>query len=463
MRTLLTLFIAAIAGLGRAAPTYLGLYIQGHKIGYASYASMSANFKGRQVERSDTHTVMDTGLLGTPMHIEIDSHTFTGDRNEPLQMTFKMESQGRSQSVIADFGAKNVSVQVDNSGVRTTRVLARPGGAVVDDPMALVIKGKSFVKCYVLDPTTVSFIPNTVRLIGKQKTKLGDRNVDATVIDIEDPRATTRVYLGDGGDVIRAEGPMGIVMVPETAAEAMKMAGKYTPDVDLAFSTSIVPEGRLDDPAGTSELRLNISGHDLGSLPSDEAQTVSKSGQGWLVDVHPPRFEAGVTIAEAARGKAAWTKPDLDMPSDTRQFRELGRRIVGNRTRVGDAAVAIKTWVYEQMRPNAGIGVLRDASEVLKSKEGVCRDYAILTATLLRSVGIPARLASGLVDWDGTFYYHAWDEVWNGRNWIGIDSTTRDKQISAAHVKLADGNVAQAFTFAVLDKVKIRILASRGH
>jgi hypothetical protein len=462
MRMLSVVFVAVTPFASQAAPTYLGLYLQGHKIGYSSYATMSANFRGRRVERSDTHTVMDTGLLGTPLHIEIDSRTFLGKDSKPLHMDFDMESQGRRQTVRADFGEKSVTVLVVNSGVRSTRTLAMPIGPVVDDPMDLVLKGRSQVKCYVLDPSTVSFIPNEVRFIGKQKTQVGTRTVEATVIDIEDPRATTRVYLGRTGDVLRAEGPMGITMVPETAAEAMKAGGRYTPDVDLAYSTSIAPEGRLDDPADTTELKLGLSGRNLSSLPSDETQSVSRVGDGWTIDVHPPRFSAGSTISEAGAQQRAWTKPDLDMPSDSAKFRELGKQIIGNNSRVGDAALAIKKWVYEHMRPNAGIGVLRDASEILKTKEGVCRDYAVLTGTLLKSVGIPTRLASGLVDWDGTFYYHAWDEVWNGEGWIGVDSTTPDEQISAAHVKLADGTVAQAFTVAVLDKVKIRILGSHG-
>ena len=109
----------------------------------------------------------------------------------------------------------------------------------------------------------------------------------------------------------------------------------------------------------------------------------------------------GGTIQEAALGKPQFMTPDLDMPSDHPDFKSLAKQIVGPETRVEPAANLVKTWVYEQMKPNAGIGVLRDASEVLRSKEGVCRDYAILTGTLLRSAGIPARLASGLVDWDG--------------------------------------------------------------
>ena len=121
----------------------------------------------------------------------------------------------------------------------------------------------------------------------------------------------------------------------------------------------------------------------------------------------------------------------------------------------------MQDWVYAGMTPNAGIGVLRDAGEVLRTKEGVCRDYAVLTAAVLRAAGVPTRLASGLVSWDGTFYYHAWCEVWDGANWVGVDSTTPDHQLAANHVKLADGSVESAFAFTFLDRAKVEVLGTR--
>ena len=78
-----------------------------------------------------------------------------------------------------------------------------------------------------------------------------------------------------------------------------------------------------------------------------------------------------------------------------------------------------------------------------------------------RAAGVPTRLASGLVSWDGTFYYHAWCEVWDGARWIGVDSTTADKQLAANHVKLSDGDVERAFTFTFLDRAKVEVLGSR--
>ena len=71
---------------------------------------------------------------------------------------------------------------------------------------------------------------------------------------------------------------------------------------------------------------------------------------------------------------------------------------------------------------------------------------------------MPSRLASGLVSLDGEFYYHAWAEVWDGARWVGVDSTTANDQISAAHIKLADGNVNTAFAFMMLDRVKMEVL-----
>jgi Transglutaminase-like superfamily len=463
MKLFLPAIFLAAASSALAAPgtTYLGIYMQGQKIGYASYATSKGILHGKSYDRSDTKTIMDSGLLGTPLHIEIDSTSYLDANQKPVEMVFSMESQGRRQDVTALFEPKQVSVSISNSGTLSNSTLPMPPGDVVDDPIALILKGKNSGKCYVLDPTTVSFALNTFNVVDKKQVTVDGKRVTETIVDIKDPRENTRVYLSPAGDILRAEGFMGIVMLPVSQEVALAKPSKYSPIVDLAYSNKIVPTGSLPNPAATAELKLRLTGRDISAVPSDEVQSVSKTPEGWLIDIHPPRLEHGLTIAQAAAEKPEWVKPELYMPSDTDSFVKLAKSIAGDEKYAVPAALSIKKWVYGEMSPNASIGVLRDATEVLKTKEGVCRDYAILTGTLLRSAGIPTRLASGLVNWDGTFYYHVWNEIWDGKHWIGIDSTTPDQQLSAAHVKLAEGTVAQAFTFAVLDKVKIGIVASR--
>jgi hypothetical protein len=389
-------------------------------------------------------------------------------KGAPLKMNFRMTSGGRTQTVQAVFSSGKVFATIDNSGHKSKKTLAMPKGAqVVDDPMTLVVSGamkpgtsRAF---YVLDPMTISFMRNDVKLVGKAKATVNGRQVDATLIEIADPRATMMVYMTSKGDLVRVDGPMGIEMFPVSRAVALGKSAKYAPSVDLAFATSIKTDKPIDEPAKLSGLKLRIVGRDLSRVPSGDFQTVQRDGENWTVDVHPFQIagDPGLSIAEARKGKPEWAKPGLNIPSASPRFVALAKKIVGDKKDVHGAAFRIREYVYQNMKPNAGIGVLRDANEVLDSKEGVCRDYAVLTATLMRAAGIPTRLASGLVNWDGTFYYHAWAEAWDGRHWVGIDSTSDDNQISAAHVKLGEGSVEEAFAFTFLDKAKIEVLDTR--
>ncbi len=252
-------------------------------------------------------------------------------------------------------------------------------------------------------------------------------------------------------------------MLPGSRDEAIRPAPKYTAAVDLAAATKLRTDKPIPDPQRLTRLRLRIKGRTCPAFPRTDIRPLPAKEAPGSSDVHPRRLKQspGKSIVEAARGMGAWTKPSLHIPSSSPRFRRLAKDIVGDRKDVRSASLAIRAYVQRTMNPNAGIGVLRDASEVLDTKEGVCRDYAILTATLARAAGIPARLASGLVSPDGTFYYHAWVEAWDGARWIGLDSTLRQDQISASHVKLAHGNVEGAFNFTFLEHAILEVLDAR--
>lgn len=402
------LCVSALGFLVASAPaetTYLGLYLQGAKIGYSSYAAKAERYNGAAANRSDSRTVMNVGMLGQSMSMVMDSTTWTTPKGAPIRLKFRTSSSGRVQLVDAVFSKSQIVAAIENAGRKSTKTLKlSPGQQLVDDPLAAVIAGqikpgatKSF---YVLDPTTVDLIKNDVKVIGKRPTKVGGKSVTATLVEIIDPRATMKVYLGGKGDILLAEGPMGIEMRPVSRQVALGKDSPYAPSVDLAAVTSLKTDKPLPDPQSISQLKLRITGRDLGRIPNDDQQSVTRDGDGWLVDVHPIRLSEipVMTISDAAKAQPEWIRPGLNIPSESPRFKKLAAKIVGNQTSVKRAALEIRRYVYDIMRPNAGIGVLRDAGEVLDTKEGVCRDYAILTVTLLRAAGIPARLASGLVN-----------------------------------------------------------------
>jgi hypothetical protein len=446
----------------------MAMYLGKAKIGYSSYSETPSLLNGKKVTRSDSLTVMNMGLLGADVKIQMRSQSWTNTTGKPLQMAFTMESAGRTQQVFATFSGNTAHVAVTNGGQKSTRTLTVPkDGAIGDDVLALVRTGKlkpgAKTVFYVLDPSTVAFQKNEAKFVGKVRTEVGGKAQNATLIEVNDSRAVTRMYLDPKGDPIRITGPMGIEILPVSKAIALAPPGKYAPSVDLALVTSIKTDKPINDPEKLTGLKIRFEAQNIRAIPSGDFQTAKREGGFWLIDVHPPQLTAseGKDIAQAAAEKPEWTKPSLHIPSSSSEFKALAKKIIGDETNVQKAALALQGWVNAQMQPNAGIGVLRDATEVLKTKEGVCRDYAILTVTLLRAAGIPAKLVSGIVNWDGAFYYHAWAEAWDGTRWLGIDSTVEQAQISAAHVKLGEGNVEDAFNFSFLDRAKIQVLGQK--
>lgn len=64
---------------------------------------------------------------------------------------------------------------------------------------------------------------------------------------------------------------------------------------------------------------------------------------------------------------------------------------------------------------------LPDINKTLKSKKGICYDFSALFASMLRSVGIPAKLVKGYGE--KIQGYHAWNEVYINNKWVTIDTS----------------------------------------
>ncbi len=463
-RLWLVLLLAMMSVFAAAQESWLIIMMAGQRIGYVRSEVTDLPNASNAAKRSVSETVMNAGLMGAAMSIEIKSDsTLTAD-GKLIDTTYSITSAGRTQTVVATYGATTISVKVVNNGAETSKDLPIPAGAeVMDDPVNAIVAGNFPVgtskAIYVLDPLTASLVKNTVTLKGPTEVEVKGKKTTATLVEISEPRATLRAFLTSKNELLKMEGPAGMEMYPATKEEALAKTSD-TQRPDLADITSIRPDKPIPAIGGVKALKLRVSGRDLQLVPSDTHQTVKKDGNSWIVEVHPvkPDAKTSLTIAAAKKLKPEWAKPSMNIPSNTETFVKLSKSIVGNRQNVIEAAQAIRLHVLSIMRPNAGIGVLRDASEVLKTKEGVCRDYATLTAALMRAAGIPTRMVSGLVFQDGQFFYHAWVEVFDGKRWIGMDSTRPAAGLTAGHIKLAHGSVEDAFTFPFLDKAKIEVL-----
>jgi hypothetical protein len=470
MPKLLALLIFAVASPATFADdSWMGLFMQGNKIGYVYSSVIDTTLNKVPAKESKSSTVIDAELMGQSLKMKMESSTWEDRHGKPILMKFSINSDGRTQKVDALFTSSDIHVTTySTAGAKSDKVIPIPkDGQVVDDALstALISKVKpGFTRSYyVFEPTKAVLIKTKVILQGPSTTTVNGKTVYGTKLEIDDPDTQSYAYVNEKGDLLKFDGPMGIEMYPETKAEALKdTTGEGDAITDLATVSSLKPDKDIPNIDAVRELKLRITGHDLSALPSDPHQTVTKSDDGWIVDIHPVAFSVpSVPIAEARKEKPEWVKSSFNIPCDSPTFRSLAKHLIGDSKTVSGAAKQIHDYVYSSMKPNAGIGVLRDATEILKTKEGVCRDYAVLTATLLRAGGVPSRLVSGLVYEEGSFYYHAWVEVWDGKQWVGVDSTLPSGRLTAGHIQLAQGNVEEAFTFTFLDRVKVEVLDAR--
>lgn len=455
---LMTLVVLAAGAFAQVE--WLGIYLQGQKIGYNYSKTSEVKLDGKAVSLTESKMEIGTQMLGSEMRILVNSSAWV-EKGKLVRSYYKMASGGRTLEVNAVYTDKQVIASMLTESGEEQRVLDVPAGQqILTDPIELVEGGKfpkkgEVVKALVFSPDTLELVEVTYQMLEPVEVETVVGKVKAQVLFVDDPRAASTFYLSPKGDLIKMVGPLGIEMIPETEAEAMKFTGNAR--VDLASASRVTPDKVV--MWGAEKVELEFSGINLTKLPSDDRQKVAKSGEGWLVTLGRDRLpNVKTTIADSGKAMPEWVKSDIRVPSDDPEMVKLAKEIIGSEKTVVEAVKKVHAYVFEEMGVNAGIGVMRDAREILKSKEGVCRDHAILAGTLLRAAGIPARFANGLVLYNGSYYYHAWVEYWDGSAWIGLDTTRPDLRLGSGYIKTTQGTVGQALQGFLLEGAKIKVI-----
>jgi transglutaminase-like putative cysteine protease len=105
-----------------------------------------------------------------------------------------------------------------------------------------------------------------------------------------------------------------------------------------------------------------------------------------------------------------------------------------------DKVRQLADWVFKNLEKRPVLGI-PDALTTLHSRRGDCNEHAALFAALARSINIPTRVAAGVTYHEGFFYYHAWNEVCLGKNWLSLDTTKNQLPADLTHIKFVEGEI----------------------
>jgi tetratricopeptide (TPR) repeat protein len=152
---------------------------------------------------------------------------------------------------------------------------------------------------------------------------------------------------------------------------------------------------------------------------------------------------------------AAFVKATGEIASDNRNVIEQARQIAGDDRDAWSVAQKLGEWTNKNLswKSVARAG----AAETLATREADCSEFSQLYVAMARSLGLPARIVSGLAYSGNSFGGHAWVEVWIG-DWIELDPTWGTHFVDATHIR---NQTSTLVTAAALNLLDVEVVATR--
>jgi transglutaminase-like putative cysteine protease len=437
-----------------------GVYSRGEKIGF---------LVGQTIPRDDGYELQEDGrlqmtLLGASTAARLHTSAIVDREFQLRSFSFSLDPGTGPISVGGTVDGKTLHITVTStSGTRTeTRELAEPPALSLNLSRRLAAAGLRpglHLEVPVFDPATLRNAPMTVDVEQREVVRAAGRPVPAFKVRTSFGGIASTSWITDVGEVVREESPLGFMVIKETRERALSLAVSGEVQADMYETSAVVPDPlrSIDDPTTVQRLRIRLTGVDLAS------PDVQGDGQTVTGDIVELRDAGGLPPHRPPEPLDPYLRPELFIESDAPEVMEEARRAVagvtGNRAR----AEKLVRYVNDLLEKKPTVS-LPSAREVLRTKVGDCNEHTVLYVAMARALGLPARIAVGLVYLRGAFYYHAWPEVYvaetDGRGrWLPVDPTLNQFPADPTHVRLARGGLdKQAVILTVIGRAKMSIL-----
>lgn len=273
-------------------------------------------------------------------------------------------------------------------------------------------------------------------------------------------------WVDEDGRIIEASSALGFTMAKteyELARQAQEDAEGNTTlaiDEDVILSTAIASNVDLQEVEDFEELRFRLSGVDLEGFQLDggrqelRGDTLIVRREDW--GVVAPDFSLPYKTMDLREA----LEPEPLIQSDDERIIEAARVVAGRWSRdPKEVAGRLATQINRSLEKIVTFSV-PSAVQVLESGQGDCNEHTVLYVAMARSLGLPARTAVGLVYLEGSFFYHAWPEVWLGE-WVAVDPTFGQYPADAAHIRFVIGGLAQQVEIIrLIGRLNIEVLTS---
>lgn len=447
---------------------YYAVILGADQIGYAS---STIDTLGDTLSLGDI-VVLEIPVLGTVQRTEARTDIFLTRGLRLRSFTASLHSESAQFDATGRIDGDSMLVlEIAGADSRETRRIPLPEPIVLPQLLPLEVAlggalrtGRSYAMP-VFDPLLLSTRRVTVTVTAESTFTFADSAVFDTAAGRFVPIVTDTVrgwqlreaqgdvpldtWMDAHGRVITMTSPMGFRLERtafEVAYENFRRfrspAADTAPghDGDLIRQTAIASNVTLAQDT-LALLRVRLGGPDLTGFDLDGDRQHLAGDTLTIRREDATAQRASYRLPATVPALRGFVQPEPLVQSDDPRIQAQARQIIGRTRRPERAAELLTRWVAEHVRKEVTLSV-PSALDVYQSRRGDCNEHTVLFVALARAVGLPSRTAAGLVYLGGTFYYHAWPEVYlNG--WVAVDPTFGQFPADAAHVRFTIGGLAR--------------------
>jgi hypothetical protein len=449
---------------GPARERWSGVFFQDQHVGYAVSRASEAAGGGTLYEERSLFRVASLGQL---QEVITAGHAVVDSTGALRQFDFFMSADPVRLAARGEVQGSEIVMAVDQAG--TVSEVRFPVSAPPHVGMSLESRiraetltvGKTFQVPY-FDPVSLA---EGAMVITVTDVEVLPNSEEAYWLESRFGDIVTRSLVLPNGETLRQEGALGLSLVRMTQEAATDLPADVG-SVDLIAMSAVPLAGTWRfDARKVRHLAVDIGGVTPDHVRNEPPlQTVT--GDRIVIDV--PFLEELPTLPVADRSEPVWVEATLTLPATNEEMIDRAARIVGDAPDRLAAVERLSTWVHDKVEKVPTLSV-PNGLEVLHTMRGDCNEHTALFVSLARAVGIPARIAAGVVFSDrsggpAAFYYHAWPEVLLGgaTGWIPVDPTLGQVPADATHIKLAEGDLArQIEIMGSMGKIRFTFVEAR--
>ena len=449
-----------LARYGSAA-TWRGVYYRGEKIGFTVSQTVSTD-EGFNLEESGR---LQMSLLGATSAATLRTTVRVDPEFTLRAFEFSLDPGTGAIEVRGHVNGRHLTLEIKTvAGTRTEeRELAEPPALSQNLGRRLANGGLApgaRHEWLLFDPATLRNAPVTLTVGQREVVRGSGSPVPAFRVEMAFGGLQSTAWVTDTGEVIREESPLGLITVRETPETAQAMAVSARMRVDLLQASSVIPKTTktIGEPRDIVSMQLRLEGVDLAKI--DALDGGAQRLEGDVVNLRDPEtLRPERRDHTAANYLSAEPFIESDAPEIIAEAQVAVRGVVGDRARA-ERLVRYVNGLLEK-KPTVS---LPSAREVLRTKVGDCNEHTALYVAMARALGMPARIAVGMVYIHGAFYYHAWPEVYlsdaDDRGlWMPVDPTLNQFPADTTHLRFTRGGLdKQAAIMPLIGKLKITVV-----